>query len=203
MKLFGLTGGTGMGKSAAAALLQERRVPVIDTDVLARRVVEPGQPALREIEREFGKEMIAPDGQLRRPDLARLVFSNAAARRRLEAILHPLIRDLWRQQVTAWRAERLPVAVVMIPLLFETGAEAEFDSVVCVACSASTQQARLSARGWSVDQIAARLSAQWPIERKAAKADYLVWTEGDLAILDAQLERIFPACFPSPCQSFP
>src|SRR6185295_14888616 len=110
MKTFGLTGGIGMGKSAAAQLLQERGVPVVDTDLLARQVVEPGGPALQEIQRAFGGELVGPDGGLRRKELARVVFSDPTARQRLEAILHPRIRDLWRQQLQDWRTAGKPVA---------------------------------------------------------------------------------------------
>ena len=190
MKVLGLTGGVGMGKSTSARLLRAREVPVVDTDDLARQVVAPGQPALAEVLAAFGPKMAGPDGQLRRAELARCVFADPAARRRLEAILHPPIRALWRAQVETWRAEGRPLAVVVIPLLFETKAEAELDLTICVACSAPTQQQRLQARGWSPEQIEQRLQAQWPVETKAARADYLVWTEADLEVHAAQIERI-------------
>ena len=190
MKVLGLTGGVGMGKSTSARLLRAREVPVVDTDDLARQVVAPGQPALAEVLAAFGPKMAGPDGQLRRAELARCVFADPAARRRLEAILHPPIRALWRAQVETWRAEGRPLAVVVIPLLFETKAETELDLTICVACSAPTQQQRLQARGWSPEQIEQRLQAQWPVETKAARADYLVWTEADLEVHAAQIERI-------------
>jgi dephospho-CoA kinase len=97
---------------------------------------------------------------------------------------------LWRAQVETWRAEGHPLAVVVIPLLFETEAEAELDATICVACSAATQQQRLRARGWPPEQIEQRLQAQWPVETKIARADYLVWTEADLDVHAAQIERI-------------
>jgi dephospho-CoA kinase len=190
MKVLGLTGGIGMGKSTSARLLRAREVPVVDTDDLARQVVAPGQAALAEVLAAFGPQMAGPDGQLRRAELARCVFADPAARRRLEAILHPPIRALWRAQVETWRAEGRPLAVVVIPLLFETKAETELDLTICVACSAPTQQQRLQARGWSPEQIEQRLQAQWPVETKAARADYLVWTEADLEVHAAQIERI-------------
>ncbi len=179
-----------MGKSASAQLLRGRGVPVVDTDDLARQVVEPGQPALAEIVAAFGPQIVGPDGRLRRAELARRVFADPAARRRLETILHPRIRVLWRAQVETWRAEGHPLAVVVIPLLFETKAEAELNATICVACSAATQQQRLRARGWPPEQIEQRLQAQWPVETKIARADYLVWTEADLDVHAAQIERI-------------
>ena len=192
MKVFGLTGGIGMGKSAAAELLRQRGVPVVDTDLLARQIVEPGQPALQEIQRAFGPEVIAVDGRLRRDELARIAFASAAARQQLESITHPRIRQLWKKQIEAWRHEQQPFAVVVIPLLFETGAEAELDATVCVACSAATQQKRLTERGWTPDQIRQRLEAQWPVEKKIARSDFVVWSEGDLSVVAEQLDRVFP-----------
>ena len=190
MKFVGLTGGIGMGKSTSAQLLRARGVPVVDTDDLARQIVEPGQPALAEVMAAFGPQIVGPDGRLRRDELARRVFADPAARRRLEDILHPRIRVLWRAQVETWRAEGHPLAVVVIPLLFETKAEAELDATICVACSAATQQQRLRARGWPPEQIEQRLQAQWPVETKIARADYLFWTEADLDVHAAQIERI-------------
>jgi dephospho-CoA kinase len=190
MKVLGLTGGIGMGKSTSAQLLRDRGVRVVDTDDLARQVVEPGQPALAEVLAAFGHEMAGPDGRLRRKELARRVFADRAARRQLEAILHPRIRMLWRAQVETWRAEGHPVAVVVIPLLFETKAEAELDATICIACSPATQRERLLARGWSPEQIGQRNRAQWPIAKKIARADYLVWTEAGLDVHAAQIEQI-------------
>ncbi len=190
MKVLGLTGGIGMGKSTSAQLLQARGVPVVDTDDLARQVVQPGQPALAEVLTAFGPQIARPDGQLRRDELARRVFADPAARQRLEAILHPPIRALWRAQVQTWRAAGRPLAVVVIPLLFETKAEAELDATICVACSAATQRQRLLARGWSPEQIEQRLSAQWSVETKIARADYVIWTDAGLDVHAAQIERI-------------
>ena len=179
-----------MGKSASAQLLAARGVPVVDTDDLARQVVEPGQPALAEVLQVFGPQIAGPDGRLRRDELARRVFADPSARQRLEAILHPPIRALWRAQVETWRGEGRSLAVVVIPLLFETKAEAELDTTICVACSAATQHQRLLARGWLPEQIEQRLQAQWPVETKIARADYLVWTEAGLDVHAAQIERI-------------
>jgi dephospho-CoA kinase len=190
VKVLGLTGGAGMGKSASAQLLHARGVPVVDTDDLARQVVAPGQAALAEVQSAFGQEMVGPDGHLRREELAQRVFADPAARKRLEEILHPRIRALWRAQVDAWRSEGRPLAVVVIPLLFETGAEAELDATVCVACTAATQHQRLLARGWTPKEIEQRLRAQWPIEVKVSQANYVIWTEGSLDVHADQLDRV-------------
>jgi dephospho-CoA kinase len=190
MKVIGLTGGIGMGKSACAELMRARGIPLVDTDDLAREVVEPGQPALAEVQRCFGADMLGPDGRLRRDRLARRVFADSASRKQLEDILHPRIRDLWRGQMEVWRAQGHKLAVVVIPLLFETQAQSDLDAVICVACSAATQGERLMARGWSLDQIEARIRAQWPIESKLNLADYVIWTEGRLDLHAAQLDRL-------------
>jgi len=187
---LGLTGGIGMGKSAAAEILARRGLPVVDTDEIARVLVAPGQPALDEIRAAFGAGMIAPDGSLHRAALAQRVFNDAAERQRLEAILHPRIRAAWHAQLALWSRAGESLAVVVIPLLFEVGAETELDVTVCVACSPVTQQRRLLARGWSQAQIAARLAAQWPAERKLTLARFGVWNEGSLDTLADQLARI-------------
>jgi dephospho-CoA kinase len=192
MILYGLTGGIGMGKSTAARLLQEGGVPVIDTDVLARAVVEPGQPALGEIVRAFGPEMLDGEGCLRRDALARVVFADEARRRELEAITHPRIRDAWLAQAASWKAEGRACGVVVIPLLYETAAAPQFDRVVCVACSARSQRERLQVRGWAADQIEGRLAAQWPVQKKMDLAHYVVWTEPGVDVHAAQLRKIFP-----------
>ena len=190
MKLFGLTGGIGMGKSTAARCLTASGIAVIDTDDLAHELAGPGQPALAEIAEAFGAAIVGADGRLRREEVARIVFTNPGARERLEGILHPRIRQGWLQQVAAWRAAGRPSAVVVIPLLFETGAAGEFDRIICLACAAATQRARLLARGWTEEQIAARNAAQWPVARKMEQAHHVVWTEGSEEVLAAQLERL-------------
>jgi dephospho-CoA kinase len=190
MKVCSLTGGAGMGKSTAAQFLREHGTQIVDTDELARQLVEPGQPALAEIRTVFGESIVAPDGRLRRDELARIVFSDPAARQRLETILHPRIRERWLAQIETWRGEKQALAVVVIPLLFETQAESGFDRIICVACSAATQRERLLARGWTAGQIQQRLAAQWPIEQKMSRSDFIVWTEGTLDICARQVDRI-------------
>ena len=192
MKVFGLTGGIGMGKSACAQLLQGRGAVVVDSDELARQVVQPGQPALAQVRDFFGPDIVGPDGQLKRGVVAQIVFADATARRRLEDILHPRIRDLWHAQIETWRNEGKPLAVVVIPLLFETKAEGEFDTVICAACSAATQRKRLLARGWPVEQIGQRIAAQLPIEEKMARSHHVIWTEAGMDVHAQQVYRIVP-----------
>ena len=191
MKLCGLTGGVGMGKSTAAGFFLELGARIVDTDQLARDLVQPGRPALDAILREFGPGVLAADGRLNRAELARLVFADPAARKRLEAILHPRIRELWRAQAAAWRADNCPVALVVIPLLFETGAEAEFERIICVACPPAAQRERLESRGWGEAQIQGRLAAQWPVAQKIARAHYVIWSDGSLDNHRRQVAEVY------------
>jgi len=190
MNLLGLTGGIGMGKSTAAKLLHDLGAAVVDTDVLARTLVEPGQPALSEIQQSFGPRILAPDGTLSRSELARLVFADATARKKLESILHPLIRDAWTRQVAQWRQGSVAIAAVVIPLLYETQAADSFDATVCVTCSRATQLDRLRARHWTHEQITQRINAQWPIEKKVEASDFVTWAEGPLTVHSNQLKLI-------------
>ena len=200
MKVCGLTGGVGMGKSTAARFFSKAGARIVDTDELARRLVQPGEPALDEIQAEFGKAIIALDGQLRRDELAKIVFADATKRRKLEAILHPRIRECWLDQIVNWRGEGRPLAVVVIPLLFETRAESHFDKIICVACSTATQRERLLARGWTPEQIGQRVAVQMPVEQKIARADFVIWTDGTLEIHARQVGHILASIAPAPAQ---
>ena len=190
MKLLGLTGGVGMGKSTAAGFLLQQGARVVDTDELARDLVQPGQPALAEIRHEFGGGVFLPDGSLNRAALAEKVFSAASRRKKLEASLHPRIRERWLARVEAWRRENCPLAVVIIPLLFETQAEAAFDKILCVACSPSSQRERLRARGWTDEEIGRRAAAQLPVEQKLARSHFVVWSEGRPEVHRRQIAKI-------------
>jgi len=190
MKVCGLTGGVGMGKSTAAGFLLAQGVRVVDTDDLAHQLVQSGQPALVEITKTFGEEMLSAAGELNRAKLAARVFADPVARRQLEAILHPRIREAWLRQLKNWRADNWPLAVVVIPLLFETAAENHFEKIICVASSGVTQRARLAARGWNPEQIQQRVAAQLPTEEKMARAHFVVWTEGEKEIHRRQIDEI-------------
>jgi dephospho-CoA kinase len=187
MKVLGITGGIGMGKSACANILPQLGVPVIDTDTIARDLVQPGQAPLDEIFAAFGAGVRTPDGRLDRPALARIVFSDSSQRHRLEGILHPRIRAVWKAQVSRWDKAGVKVAAVVIPLLFETDSANNFNSVVCVACSEATQRLRLRDRAWSESQIDARLASQWLVRRKIELSQFLIWTDVPLDIHRAQV----------------
>ena len=190
-RVIGITGGVGMGKSTAAKLLREQGVPVVDSDDLARKVVAVGDPALAEIADTFGVEFLDAKCRLDRGKMAAHIFGNDAERKKLEAIIHHRVRERWMVQMETWRSDNIPLGVVVIPLLFEVGAEGEFDSVICVACTGNTQRERLHAREWDDAQIAARIAAQMEVTDKIKHADQVVWAEGDISLLREQLQRIF------------
>ena len=189
-RIYGLTGGVGMGKSTASHLLEEMGIQSVDSDDLARQVVEPGRPALEEIKTQFGAGVLNQLGHLNRSKMASIVFGDKLQREKLESIIHPKVRELWMKQVTEWRSEKLSLGIVIIPLLFEVEAEVEFDKVICVACTPNTQHKRLSDRGWSDDQINARVAAQMDVAEKMEKSDYVLWNESGKNVLREQLNRI-------------
>jgi len=182
-----------MGKSTVAQHMFERGERIIDTDLLARDLVMPGQPALEAMRREFGSEILNHDGTLNRPAMAAVVFKDATKRERLEGILHPRIRGAWLARVEEWRKAGERRGVVVIPLLFETGAEKEFGLTICVACSARTQARRLRQRGWTDVEIGDRVASQRPIFEKMDRADRVIWNESSVEVCKMQTEWILGA----------
>ena len=189
-RVLGLTGGVGMGKSTAARLLKKAGLPVVDSDDLAREAVQPGTKGLAEIVDEFGEGFLKADGLLDRDKMASTVFQDEAARKRLEAIIHPRVRTVWEKQIDQWREQKRPVGVVVIPLLFEVDLQDSFDAVLCVACTANTQRARLRERNWDDAQITARIAAQMDIAQKMDLADHVLWNAGTPDQLGEQLNGI-------------
>tara|TARA_B100000676_G_scaffold93164_1_gene92938 strand:- start:139 stop:723 length:585 start_codon:yes stop_codon:yes gene_type:complete len=189
-RVLGLTGGVGMGKSTAARLLKKVGLPVVDSDDLAREAVNPGTEGLAEIADEFGEGFLKADGSLDRDKMASKVFQDEAARKRLEAIIHPRVRTVWEKQIDQWREQKRLVGVVVIPLLFEVDLQDSFDAVLCVACTANTQRARLRERNWDDAQITARIAAQMDIAQKMDLADHILWNEGAPELLMDQMKEI-------------
>lgn len=185
-----LTGGIATGKSTVLRMLQQRGIPTIDADHLARDAVAPGSHGLRAVADRFGPSVLAADGTLDRRRLAAIVFADPAARADLEAIVHPAVYEAIR----GWFASlppALPLAVADIPLLFETGRDREFSCVVVVACTPAEQVRRVMARDGTAEADArARLAAQWPIDRKVARADHVIWTTGTLDETERQVDAL-------------
>jgi dephospho-CoA kinase len=185
-----LTGGIASGKSYCLGRFEGLGIPTIDADLLARLAVAPGSPGLAAVVQRFGQAVLRDDRTLDRSALGRIIFADRTARADLEAIVHP---DVYRR-IREWFA-RLPpataVAIADIPLLYETGHEHDFDCVIVCECSADEQLRRLVARdGLSEPDARARLAAQWPIEEKAERADYVIRTDGTFAETDAQVRAV-------------
>lgn len=193
LKVFGLTGGIGSGKSLVASLLRERGVPVVDADELAREAVAPGSEGLTQVLAAFGTEMQGSDGQLDRKRLAALVFADETARKRLNSLTHPQVRRLSQERFAELDRQGVPLAGYDVPLLFEVGLDAVLRPVVLVAASVETQVERIVARdGLSVAEARARIAAQLPLAEKRKRADYVLENDGTRAELAAQLDALLP-----------
>jgi dephospho-CoA kinase len=189
--LVGLTGGIGSGKSTIARLLEKRGAVVFDADALAREVVEPGTPGHAAVIERFGANVLAPGGELDREALASIVFADPAARRDLEAIVHPEVRRRFAEGTEEYQdTER--VVVFSAPLLVETGMHSAFDLLVVVSASTATQIDRLMRdRGMSEDTVRSRIAAQATPEARAEVADVLIDNEGSPEELEQQVERLW------------
>jgi dephospho-CoA kinase len=189
--LVGLTGGIGSGKSAVGDLFAERGVAVIDTDAIAHALTAPGGSAMPAICAEFGDGVAGADGALDRAAMRAIVFRDPPARKRLEAILHPLIRSEGERQLAA-AAGRTPYAIFMVPLLVESGDyRRRVDRVLVVDCSEATQIARVMRRnGLAREEIERILAAQATRAERLAAADDVVDNDGELAALAPQVERL-------------
>jgi dephospho-CoA kinase len=189
--LVGLTGGIGAGKSTVAALLTERGAVVIDSDLIARQVVEPGQPALAALVERFGPEILDAEGRLDRPALARVAFADEESRKALEAITHPAIGTEFLRQMS----EAPPDAVVIndVPLLVESGQAANrgYQAVIVVEAPREVRLERLVGRGLTREDAEARMAHQTTDEERRAVATHLVDNAGTPAELEAQVERIW------------
>jgi dephospho-CoA kinase len=186
---IGLTGGIGSGKSTVAALLAQHGARVVDADRIAREVVEPGTPGLAAVAAEFGDGVLTPEGALDRPALAGLVFGDPAARARLDAVVHPLVRARAAELVAAAPGDA--VVVQDVPLLVETGQAGSFDLVLVVEADVDTRVARLVERGLAAEDARARIASQATDEQRRAVADVVLRNDGDRADLAAQVERFW------------
>ncbi len=186
----GLTGGIGSGKSTVARLLAENGAVVIDADELAREAVAPGTPGLRAVESRFGPGVLRADGTLDRPALGRIVFADEAARRDLNAIVHPEVRRLAAERERL--APRDALVVHVIPLLVETGQQGGFDAVVVVDAPEDVQLSRVMARdGVDADAARSRLRAQCSRAERLAAATHVVDNSGGEDLLRQRVERLW------------
>lgn len=187
--VIGLTGGIGSGKTTAAALFAQLGAEVIDTDEIARALTQPGGGALELIRQAFGSEFIGPDGTLDRPRMRHQVFSDPAARSRLEAILHPLIRERARSRAAASRA---PYVLLVVPLLVEKGGYRGYlQRVLVVDCDEELQLARTMERSrLTREEVLAIMASQASREARLKQADDVLHNDGDLEHLKRQVQRL-------------
>jgi dephospho-CoA kinase len=192
LRVVGLTGGIGTGKSTVSAMLRDLGATVIDADEATRAVQAPGSEGLRRLAAEFGDGILTAGGELDRARLGDIAFNDPEARRRLNAIVHPLVRE--------WMAERLqeavergdPVVVMDIPLLFEARGAGAFETVLLVYAPEELQLERLvQLRGMTADAARARIAAQMPIEDKRRQATHVIENTGDLDDLRRGVERVW------------
>jgi dephospho-CoA kinase len=189
MLRIGLTGGIGAGKSAVASLLGEHGAVVVDADVIAREVVEPGSRGFEAVVAEFGPQVRGADGRLDRSRLASIVFADEGTRRRLNAIVHPLVAERTAELLAA----AAPDAVVVhdVPLLVENGLAGHYDLVLVVEAPEATRLARLAERGMAGEEARARMAAQAGDADRQAVADVVIRNDGTLAELAAQVDAVW------------
>lgn len=184
----GLTGGIGSGKSTVEGYFQELGAPTIDADAVSRRVAEPGQPAFADIVSLFGPEVVDESGRLRRALMRERVFSDLALKKRLEAVIHPLVR----QEIQAFTDSAAgPYCVICVPLLLETGARAHADRILVVDAPEALQASRASQRDQAdAAQIRQIIAAQIPREERLRAADDVISNDGSLENLKLQVKRL-------------
>ena len=191
MKVLGLTGGIGSGKSMVASMFAKLGADVLDADRLAREIVEPGQPALEEIATAFGRDILLPDGRLDRGKLGRIIFADPVARGRLNAITHPRIRERMDAEIAA-RGSRPGVLIVDIPLLYESDRARAVEAVIVVWVDQQTQLRRLDERdGLTAEEARQRIAAQMPLDEKRARADVVIDNNGSRENTRRQVEAIY------------
>jgi dephospho-CoA kinase len=192
MLKIAITGGAGSGKSVVTRMFQELGAAVLDADEVAHAVVAAGAPAWRELRQTFGPEYFLEDGSLNRPAMARLVFADPEARRRLNAIVHPYVAKEIRERLESLERRGAKLVLVEVPLLFEAGLQGGYDKVIVVDVDPGEQRQRLQTRDQrSAGEIEGIIAAQMPLKEKAARADYVVDNRGPLGETRAQVEKIW------------
>jgi dephospho-CoA kinase len=188
----GLTGGIATGKSSTLDCWQQAGVVGIDADALAHQALMPKSPTWDKVVRTFGSKILNKDGTVNRPKLGKIVFADEKKRELLNRIIHPVVEKMWTEHIDKLkRSGAARIAIVAIPLLYEVAAEAKFDCIVVVGCSEPTQLTRLARKGLSKAQARARIRAQWPLQMKMDRADFVIWNDGLLEVLHQQAETIW------------
>ena len=185
-----LTGGIACGKSTVADFWRRWGAEVMDADPVAHALIAHGGECVEAVVREFGSRVRSPNGGVDRGVLASIVFADARARERLNALVHPSVIRRMRTWAEVVRREGR-VGVAVVPLLFEAGMEKDWDAVVCVASDEQTMLERLAQRGLSPHEAKARVASQWPVREKMARADHVIENNGSLAELETQCRAVW------------
>lgn len=188
MLIVGLTGGIGSGKSTVGSIFTGLGAVVVDSDQIAREIVERGSEGFNSVVAEFG-DGVLKDGEINRSALGEIVFSDPSKLAKLEAIIHPLIRKAFSQVVE--KSSKDSIIINQIPLLFESKHPYNFDLVIAVSATESLRVERLLARGLSPAQIQARIAAQASDDQRKSIADYVIENSGDLSVLTQEVERVW------------
>lgn len=192
MKIVGLTGGIGSGKTTVAGMLVERGARLIDADLLARVVVEPGRPAYNDIVEEFGEAALNPDKTINRERLGEIVFADREKRERLNKITHPRIGEELLKQIRKFQEEGAKVTIFDAALLLETPATSWIKPVIVVAAGDEVKIERILARdGLARGEVENRIKSQWSDEQRIEKADFVINNSGDLASLEGQVDEVW------------
>ena len=192
--LVGLTGGIATGKSTVSEILRGLGAIVLDADVLAREVVEPGQPALAAIVREYGPEVLTPAGRLDRKKMAAIVFAAPERRKTLEAITHPAIRDRFLARLAELEAQGFEGLVFWdAPVMIEAGGHKAMDRLLVVVTDAATQLERAMGRDGDRADIERRIANQLPLSEKAKLADHVIDNSGDRTATEARTREVYAA----------
>lgn len=187
-----LTGGIACGKSTVAQMLKQCGAYIVDADEISRGLTAPGGAGLKEVRRVFGPEVFAPDGTLDRAALGQIVFGNDGARHKLNAALHPLIRQEMERQTQAGMECGAQVVVLDVPLLFEAGMQDMAQLVACVHCPEEIQILRMKSRnGYSREEALSRIRSQWPLSEKMRLSDLLISTNQPLEDLRHQVQSLY------------
>lgn len=188
--IVALTGGIASGKTLVTDYFRDLGIPIIDTDVIARQLAQPGEPVWHSIKTVFGADYFRPDGELDREKLAQLIFADAHERRRLEAITHPAIFAEVAHQILTLGKQKL--IIVAVPLLYEVEAGDRFDAVIAVVATQEQQINRLmTTRGYTRIAAEARIASQLPTGVKTARADYIIDNSGEISATIQQIRQIF------------
>lgn len=192
MYKIGLTGGIASGKSTVSNWLRDKGAPIIDADIVAREVVEPGTPGLKALATEFGNEILTSEGTLDRPKLGSIIFNDEAKRKRTNEILHGFIKQRIDELAHNFASEGFKAVIYDIPLLIETNWYKEMDEVWLVAINEDVQTARLQERnGYTLEEAKARIASQMPLAEKKTYSHVVIDNNGTLADLAAQLEQLW------------